>query len=79
MVITVPKDKRGTNVPNFDPNNSDTWTKSMKEANARIRLVTARMEGPNLIEAKPKKKVEWKMNLVRGNSGYPIRSSSRNK
>lgn len=30
MVITEPKDKGGTDVHKFDPNNFDTWTYSMK-------------------------------------------------
>lgn len=73
--LSSPVDKGGTT---FDPSNPDTWTEAMRDADKKIALVKPRMENPEPVKLKPTK-VDLRVKLVRGNSGVPIRSSSRNK
>lgn len=62
----------------FDPANPETWPESVKQADKEIALVMARMANPP--PAKPKKKLEINVKLVKGNSGGAVlRSSTRNK
>lgn len=52
------------------PSNSETWPESVKNAEKETSLIMTRMADPNLAKVKPeKKKIELKVNLVRGHSG----------